>query len=408
MLHRRALATAKHSTAANPRRIAAAAAALYLICVPVSIRAETILSANDATLTLIDGKLTVRDDAHIGSVSVIRLRNGHADVQAEVEVPTSVLGPPFSVAMTPNERLALVTAPLYIDPQGPASTASDDVVSIIDLEASPPQTIGNVRAGTGAAGVSITPDGTLALVANRRAGTVSVLAIEGRTVRNVDTVPVGNAESGVGHVAISPDGKRALVTRDGDNTISVLGIDGRRVTNLQRDFGVGLKPYGAVIARDGRVAIVANVSMGRGDDDTLSVIDMLASPVRVVGTVTVGQTPEGLTISPDGKWCAVALINGSNKPRASPFHHPEGKLVLLRIEGLRLERVAEHPIGAWPQGAVFGADSRTLLVGSMSERNVSVFRVGARGTLTDTGQRIALRGGNAALRAIEPATGSGR
>ncbi|MEJ1961737.1 MAG: YncE family protein [Gammaproteobacteria bacterium] len=384
-----------------PRRLAAAAAIAFLIGAPASIRAEVILSANDATMTLVEGKLAVRDDARVGSVSVIHLQNGRATVQAEIEVPTSVLGPPFSVAMTPNGRLALVTAPLYIDPQAPASTASDDEVSIIDLQATPPRKIGTVRAGTGAAGLSITPDGTLALVANRRAGSVSVLAIEGSTVRNIDTVTIGSAESGVGHVAISPDGKRALVTRDGDSTISVLGIDGRKVTNTQRDFGVGFKPYGAVIARNNRLAIVANVSMGRGDDDTLSVIDMQASPVRTVDTVSVGQTPEGLTISPDGKWCAVALINGSNKPRASPFFHPEGKLVLFRIVGLHLTRVAEHKIGAWPQGAVFGADSRTLLVGSMSERNVRVLRVGARGTLTDTGQRLPLRGGNAALRAIE-------
>jgi DNA-binding beta-propeller fold protein YncE len=229
-----------------------------------------------------------------------------------------------------------------------------------------------------------------------------VLEITGHDVRKIDTLQIGTADSGVSHVAISPTGKLALVSRNGDNTLSVLSIEGMQVRDARRDFGVGFKPYGIAFGRDGRMAVVANVSLGRGDEDTLSVVDLSRWPVRVVNTVSVGQTPEGITLSPDGRWCAIALLNGSNKPHDSPFFDPAGKVVLFRVEGLQLTRVSERPVGAWPQGAVFSADSRMLLVGSMTERSVRVFHIGAKGSLTEAAQRIPLKGGNAALRAAEP------
>jgi DNA-binding beta-propeller fold protein YncE len=376
--------------------------AALLLAAPISMRAETLLSANDGKLALVDGKLRYRTDAAPDSVTIIRLERGVASIAGEVRVATSVLGPPFSIAMTPDERLALVTAPRYIDPDGPPDSAPDDNVSILDLAASPPRVAGTVVAGKGAAGLSISPDGRLALVANRREGTVSVLEISGLGVRKIDTLQIGDAASGLGHVAISPDGKLALVSRDGDNTLSVLAIDGLHVSNTHRDFGVGFKPYGIAIAPDGSIAVVANVSLGRGDEDTLSIVDLRSSPIRVVNTVSIGQTPEGIAISPDGRWCAIALLNGSNKPRNSPFFNGVGKLVLLRVQGTTLTRVSEAPTAGWPQGAVFGADSRTLLVGNMMDRSIEVFHLGADGSLSHDVQRLPLRAGSVALRASEP------
>jgi DNA-binding beta-propeller fold protein YncE len=347
----------------------------------------------------VDGKLTTRSDPAPDSVTVIAVEQGKARVVANVEVPTSVIGPPFSIAMTPDARLALVTAPLYVDPNSNGGESPDNAVSVIDLRATPPRVLGRLTAGKGAAGVSITPDGRTALVANRREGSVSVLDIDGTTVRKRATLQVGTPASGLGYAAISPAGDLALVSRDGDNTLSVLAIRGREVTDAKRDFGIGLAPYGMAIAHDGSLAVVANVSQGRGDEDTLSIVSLSAPFPRVVNTVSVGQTPEGIALSPDGKWCAVALLNGSNKPVHSPFFNPYGLLLLLRVQGTTLTRISELPIGAWPQGLVFAADSQTLLVGSMAERNVRIISVAPDGALEESGPRLSLPGGNVALRA---------
>jgi DNA-binding beta-propeller fold protein YncE len=202
-------------------------------------------------------------------------------------------------------------------------------------------------------------------------------------------------------VAIAPDGRSALVTREGDHTISLLDIDGEKVTYTGRDFGAGLKPYGIVIAADGRHAVVANLGLGRGDNDTIGLIDLTLQPPRVVETYTVGQTPEGIAVSPDGKLVAVVTMNGSNKPKDSPFYAPVGRVVLLRLHRDRLQLVSAAPVGAWAQGVAFSADGRTLVVQSMAERSLSVFAIGEDFALRDTGQRIPLQGGGAALRTAE-------
>src|SRR5262249_28740761 len=98
--------------------------------------------------------------------------------------------------------------------------------------------------GAGAAGVSINRAGTLALVANRSEGTVSVFSIAGHALTPVGKVNLGDDKSGPSHVAITPDGKTALVTRDGDNKISVLSIDGNKVEHTKRDISAGPPPYG--------------------------------------------------------------------------------------------------------------------------------------------------------------------
>jgi hypothetical protein len=115
----------------------------------------------------------------------------------------------------------------------------------------------------------------------------------------------------------------------------------------------------------------------------------------------VGATPEGIALSPNGRWCAVVLLNGTNTPKGSASYHPMGKVVLFRLDGLKLTRTGDALVGAWPQGAAFSADGRRLMVESMVEHSVRVFEVGRRGTLKDTGKRILLDGGGAAMRTAE-------
>ena len=257
--------------------------------------------------------------------------------------------------------------------------------------------IATLEAGAGAAGVSVNRQGTLALVANRSAGTVSVFTIQGKIVASADVVRLGDDKSGPCHVVFTPDGKTALVTRDGDSMVSILSIDGTKVEYTKRDLSAGLRPYGIEVSADGSVAVVANIGRGAGDNDTVSVIDLRANPIRVVETVTVGQTPEGLMLSPDGKLCAVQVMNGSNKPKESPFHNANGKLLLYRIDGTRLVPLAAAWVGRWSQGIAFSADSRTILVQNMVERDIQVLRWDGS-TLTDTGQRIKTNGGPAGIR----------
>ena len=271
---------------------------------------------------------------------------------------------------------------------------------MIDLKASPPKVLAQLQAGKGAAGVSINRAGTLALVANRSEGTVSVFTVAGNTLTPAGKVAVGDEKSGPSHVAFAPDGKSALVTRDGDHKISVLAIDGSKVEHTKRDLSAGLRPYGLDIHPNGKVAVVANIGTGSGDADTASLIDLEAKPARIAHTVTVGQTPEGITLSPDGAYAAVSVMNGSNKSKTSPFFNDFGLVKVLAVKGKELVPVAEAKVGHWCQGLAWSKGNRLLLVQCMVQKEIQLFSFDGK-ELKPAGS-IKVGAGPAAIRTAEP------
>lgn len=382
----------------NRKLLAASVAALFATG---AAQAEIAVSANDNKAYLDNGVSKVVANPPPDTVTVIDLSSRPPKVRAEIPVPTSLVGPPQSVAVTADESLAFVTAAQRIDPFDPTKSIAYNRLTMIDLKDNPPAILDTVEAGAGASGVTVNRQGTMVLVANRNEGTVSAFRLEGRKLASLGKVSLGDAKSGPSAVVFTPDGKRALVTRDGDHTLSILAIDGDKVTDTKRDFGSGYRPYGADITPDGKYAVVANIGRNVGDVDTMSLVDLAATPPRTVDLVAVGHTPEGIILSPDGKTVAVVTHNGSAKPKNSPLYNPQGKVVLYRLDNGKFSRLAEAPIGVWSQGAAFSKDGKTLLVQNLVEREIQVFSFDGT-TLKDTGQRLKTKGGPAAIRTAVP------
>lgn len=378
------------------------ASALLLLTIPLlssGAAAQLVVSANDNKAVLVDGVNTVVQNPPADTVTVIDLNVAPPRIVGEVAAPASVVGPPSSVAVAADESIALVTAATKIDPADPKKVVPHNMVSVVDLKASPPAVVASVEAGAGAAGVAINRAGNLALVANRSEGTVSVFTISGKTLAAAGKIQLGDAKSGPSAVVFAPDGKTALVTRDGDNKISVLTVDGSRVEYAKRDVHAGLRPYPLDVSSRGGVSVVGNIGIGGGDADTVSLIDLEAKPARVVDTLTVGQTPEGLKMSPDGRYVAVTVMNGSNKPKSSPFFNDNGLVVVLAVDGKKLSKVAEAPVGHWCQGAAWSKDSKTLLVQCMVEKEIRVFAFD--GKELKAGAPLKVNGGPAGIATAE-------
>jgi DNA-binding beta-propeller fold protein YncE len=385
--------------------------------------AQIAVSANDGKVRLVNGTVQVVKDVK-DTVSLIDLSQSPPKLIAELEAPASVVGPPTSVAVSPDEKIALVTAAEMLDADG-AKRVPNDKVTVIDLgttrpgivertkrlvgkavaaPAAQPKILTTLTAGKGAAGVSFNKAGTLALVANRAEGTVSVFTVAGTTVTAAGKIDLGNPNAGPSAVSFTPDGKQAFVTLDGEsaNKIAVLSVDGSKVEYTKRDMNAGLRPYGMDVAKNGDVAVVANIGRGGGDSDTVSVIDMKLNPPRVVNTVTVGQTPEGIKLSPDGRFVAVTVMNGTNKPETSPFYNKNSQLQIWSRSGTSLSKLTEAPIGKWCQGIVWSRDGKTVLAQCMVEEEIHAFRftgITAKG-LAKAGV-IKVKGGPSGIRTAE-------
>jgi YVTN family beta-propeller protein len=292
-----------------------------------------------------------------------------------------------------------VTGAFKIDPADPKKVVPNDALSVIDLKANPPTVLATLQAGKGAAGVSINRAGTLALVANRNEGTVSVFTISGNTLTPTGKVDFGNPDSGPCQPAFTPDGKMALVTRDGDHKISILSVDGDKVTDTKKFMVGGYRPYGIEISPKGDVAVTGNQGGSQGDADTVTVIDLKANPPRVVDTISVGQSPEGVAMSGDGAYVAVTVMNGSNRAKTHPAFNDFGLLQVYAIDGTKLTKLDEAKVGHWCQGAAWSKDNKTVVVECMVEKNLQAFSFDGR-SLKSAGS-VPLGGGGAGLRTAD-------
>lgn len=322
-------------------------------------------------------------------------------IASTIPLINSVVGPPTNLAISPAGDIALVANSLEPVVQGWGHRLEpDNKVFLIDLKTNPPSVFGTITVGKQPSGLAISPKGDLALVANRADGTLSVLSIRGKDVLVSDAVPVGAAADQVSAVAITPDGKHALAAKAAANKVALLSIDGQKVGYDKRDLPTGIFPYNVAVTPDGKLALTVDNGSGGGSDGnakTVSVIDLEANPPRVIDHVTVGDSPEGLAISPKGNFAVSVEARGSSAPKTAFFYHPTGAVTALRIDGKKVTNVGDVNVGALPEAVAFSPDGQYVYIGNFLDGDMWVLRVDGD-KLTDTIQRIKLPGHPASMR----------
>ncbi|MFN0134893.1 MAG: hypothetical protein ACKVS9_02120 [Phycisphaerae bacterium] len=144
------------------------------------------------------------------------------------------------------------------------------------------------------ASIAITPDNSIVIVANKDAGTVTILR-----VRNADGSDASEviAEIPVGleprYVAIGPAVQEAYVSNALSGTISVIALAGADAFSVVAEIDCGVEPRGIAVTPNGTRLLVANHTAG-----TVSIIDLKTR--AITGTVSVGAAPMAIAISNDG------------------------------------------------------------------------------------------------------------
>jgi DNA-binding beta-propeller fold protein YncE len=379
------------------------ALALTLVLIPLVADAQLMIIGNDDKLAFDKTGKQIRRPPGKDSISIVDISNPEAPkIVANLPLMNTIMGPPTNLAITPDQKLAIVANSMDWQKDGDDwKPVPDNKLYVIDLTTSPPAHIATVEVGKQPSGLSINKAGNLALIANRTDNSISVLSISGKEVKLIDTVPMGEQ---VAHVAFTPDGKRALVAKFPGHKIAVLNVDGQKVTYDKYDMTVGLWPYNVDVVPDGSIALTADNGFAGGSDgniDTVSVIDLEATPPRVIDRVVVGDAPEGLAISPKGNLAAVVLLRGSNQAWNSWYYNRNGSVVILKIDGKKVTKLDEVEVRGLPEGLVWSGDGRYLYVGNFMDSDVSILRVedtkkGVR--VVNTGKSLKLPGQPASMR----------
>ncbi|HVW73255.1 MAG TPA: beta-propeller fold lactonase family protein [Rhizomicrobium sp.] len=350
------------------------------LAMSVAASAEIAVSANDGKQMRPGDTVTTPEP---DSISVLRISDGQVKLLGSVAAPAAMIGPPASVAVAKNSKFALVTSCQQLDG---TKLVPNDIVSVVDLSAPDnPHVVQTAHAGPGASGISISPDGKLALVANTEDSTISVFTVSGEHIAKVGQVRLASGARPT-DVVFTPDGKNAVAVAQRASSLVVLSVHGTDVKETGRSFSSGRMPYGAVVTRDGKYVI--NTNLGGANDapatrrpggggmshqGTIAMSDLATG--KVVDSVVVGPTPEHVALSADGRYIAVVVANGTASVRSDPnFNKVFGLLKIFSVGPGTLTPVAQADTGHWCQGATFSRDNRTVLLQCAAEREIEVFK----------------------------------
>lgn len=359
-------------------------------------------STNDILIGL-DEKITYGPDGQANgppgkdAVLVMDVSNpAKPKIRASLPLMNSLLGPPTNLQITPDGKLGLVANSVVHNQDGSTWKAvPDDKLFVIDLTANPPKLIDTVTVGKQPSGLSISRKGDLALIANRAGKSVSVVAIQGTTVKQVGEVPL---EQEAAAVVITPDGKRAFVCLNLVNKVGVLSIDGTKVTyDKSLDIPSAFNPYNIDITPDGKFAVSSRTGARGINADAEVSIDTSGAHPHVVDIMAPGTGAEGFAISPNGKWAVTPLIEGSGAKPSEWNYTKGGHAALMSVgPGGKLTVVNKAPIGALPEGVAFNPNSEYVYIGNYVDRNLQIFRIAggklvAAGTMALPGQPASVR-----------------
>ena len=318
-------------------------------------------------------------------------------IVASLPLKNSIVGPPVNVDINAAGTVALVADSVDVVKEGDAlKQVPDNKIYVIDMTANPPKLAATLTGGKQPSGLSFSPDGKMALVANRGDNSVSVLSVNGTDVKITDTVSLPDS---VAHVVFTPDGKRALAVRFPAHKVSVLDIADGKVTYNKVDLATGQWPYNVVVTPDSKLALTAdNGAAGSSDGsvDTTSVIDLEANPPRIIDRVVIADGPEGLAMSPKGDLAVAAIQRGSNMKKAF-FHEKNGSLSVLKIDGKKVTKTQDIELGGLPEAVMFTPDGKYILAGNFMTDDFSILKVDGT-KVTDTGKRFKVPGHPASAR----------
>lgn len=322
----------------------------------------------------------------------------HPRIAARLPMINSVWGPPVNLQITPDGALGLVTQAVdVVRKNGKWLPGNGHLLHVIDLATLKP--LPDVTVGAMPQGLAIRHDGKLALLANRQGHSISVLRIAGKTVTPLAEVPVGDE---VAAVTFIPGTDHAFFVKNLANRIGVLTISGEKVTyDPALDMPGSFKPYNIAATPDGALALVANNDIP-GNTASVTVIAAQGPHPHVIQTVDVGDGPEGFAMAPDGKSAVAALLHGGFTAHDFWAHHKNGGVVMLKIDGGKVRLLpGEVKVGEVPEGIAYSRDGKYVYAGDFNNKLLHVLKVGAGG-LTDTGTTLALPGHPGSMRGPAP------
>ncbi len=392
----------------NPKSTAIALTAALLIIVNPAISSETsdqnspmnfegryLVSVSDADMVAsayVNGDLGPQESED--SLSVIQLGGEPREwAAAEVPAPNSVAGPPASVDLSPDGRFAFVIETWTQRPTPYAKASFADLkfgnrLSVFDLtDPETPQLVHETTVPLRPDAIRVNHDGTLVALAFHGAGggkdaPIGLYPFDGSELGDPVFTTLQDWPSNGRMIDLDwhPTQNTLAIIDEVNSTLYFADVDTNLgVTVRGNVVGIEKAPFRVEFTPDGRHVVVNAVYWGkdiagywieapRGSVLTVRMnADIHDNTPRhaMVSTIKTGVSPEGLAVSPDGKWVATTNLERSYLPYDDPRITWFSTITLAKLdpETGQLVKVGDFSYdGILPEAAVFDNSSTYLAV----------------------------------------------
>ena len=364
---------------------------------PLDFQGKYIVSISDADMVAsayVNGKLGKREGRD--SLSLIQLNKDHRSWKAvEIEAPNSVAGPPAAVDISPDGRFAIVIETWTQRPENQKSHTFKDLkfgntVRVFDLSSpSKPVMVQKLETLKRPDSVSFNSSGDIVAITFHPAG--------GGKKTPLALYPFKSGRLGrpvMPEIKGWPEGDRMIETdwHPKENILAILDSTGGATLRFARiDDDLTVKTFGNVVdierspfrvmfTPDGQHVVVNAVYWGpdisgrwieapRGSVLTVRMNAETKSDGSVrhafVSSIKTGVSPEGLAVSPDGKWVATTNLLRSYLPYDDKRITWFSSITLARLDqktGILTKVDDFNYDGILPEAAVFDNSSKYLAV----------------------------------------------
>ena len=257
------------------------------------------------------------------------------------------------------------------------SSIASNSASVTTTGSSETSNLRAITTGAGPGDAAVTPDGSLALVADSD-GTLTVIDLRASPVTRLANITVGPAN--LENVAIAPDSTTAYVTNSQNNTVTPVDLTARPPV-ARPAVHLAAQPGTIAVAPDGATAWVLTVT-GPALAQTASLvpIDLTASPAKPGTPIPVHKNVAAIyradfVLSPDGSAAYVILADPA-------------LLVEVPLSG---GTIVSAPVGGFPFGVTVAPNGSTVYVADT--QNAAIYPVKPSRTKLIVGTPFHMPGG---------------
>jgi YVTN family beta-propeller protein len=266
---------------------------------------------------------------------------------------------PLNIAVSPSKKLAAITN----------NGESDQTIQLVDIEKE--VILDSIIIGKAWLGLTFSGDGKYLYASGGNDNIIIRYSIAKNRLSAVDTITIGKAwpvKISPAGIAVDDAGKRLYTVTKENNSLYVIDIQSKKVTS---QFPLGGAGYTCILSPDKKILYI---SCWGGD----KIILFDTEKQLISGSVTVGDNPNDMCITGNGKYLYVANANDNS---VSVIDTKQLKV----IETLNSALYPVSPPGSSPNSVALSSDEKTLYIANADNNCLAVFDISKPGSGTSKG-----------------------